>query len=102
MTTVTWTISDLERNPETGAIHTAHWRVEAVDGDYTAGSYGSQSIPAAPEGAPFIPFGEVTQDDVLSWCFASGLDKEAIEENLQVQIEEQKTPKVATGLPWGA
>lgn len=99
-TEFTWTISDLERDPETGAIHTAHWRVTGVDGEYTGGSYGSANIPPAPEGVPFTPFDDVTEDDVLSWCFASGLDKATVEANLTAQIDEQKSPKAAKGLPW--
>lgn len=97
---VIWKIVDLERDPETGTIHTAHWRAEAVDGEYSSGSYGSQSIPAAPESVPFTPYDKVTQEDVLSWCFAAGLDKEAIETSFTDQIEEQKKPKVVHGLPW--
>ncbi len=34
--TYTWTIAQLERNTSDGGVTVAHWRVSAVDGDYTA------------------------------------------------------------------
>jgi hypothetical protein len=39
--TTTWTIAQLDRQTSDGLVTTAHWRVDAVDGDYSAGSYGS-------------------------------------------------------------
>ena len=32
----TWTIANLERNLSDGGVTVAHWRVEEVDGDYSA------------------------------------------------------------------
>ena len=32
----TWSIVDLERRVSDGFVTTAHWRVYAVDGEYTA------------------------------------------------------------------
>jgi hypothetical protein len=37
----TWTIAQLERNTSDGGVTVVHWRVSAVDGDYTASSYGT-------------------------------------------------------------
>jgi hypothetical protein len=39
----------------------------------------------------------------LGWCFANGVDKTAIEENVSLQIENQINPPViAPPLPWVA
>jgi len=38
--------------------------------------------------------------EVLDWCYASGVDKDATEAALAQQIELQKNPVTATGTPW--
>jgi len=86
----TWKIAQCDRLTADGFITTAHWTVSAVDGDYTAGAYGSCSFPYA----------QVTEQEVLDWCFASFVDKDAIEANLAAQIALQKNPVTATGVPW--
>jgi len=39
-------------------------------------------------------------DEVLAWCYASGVDKDATEAALAQQIELQKHPVTAQGTPW--
>jgi hypothetical protein len=54
----------------------------------------------APHEASFTPYDEVTQAMVESWLSA-GLDSEAIEANLDAQIENFLNPPiVAYPLPW--
>jgi hypothetical protein len=38
--------------------------------------------------------------EVLDWCWTSGVDKDATEAALAAQIELQKNPVTATGVPW--
>jgi hypothetical protein len=97
MTTYKWQITQTDYLVADGFIQTAHWRVDAVDGDYTAGSYGSCGFAAA---APAIPYASVTEAEVLSWIWANGIDKDATETNLAAQIEMQKNPVTAAGVPW--
>jgi hypothetical protein len=42
----------------------------------------------------------VTEEMLLNWCWANSVDKDAIEVNLATQIETQKNPVTATGVPW--
>jgi len=95
--TTTWKIAQLDRLTADGFITCAHWTVNAVDGDYTAGSYGTCGFAAA---TPAIPYAQVTEQEVLDWCFASFVDKDAIEANLAANIELQKNPVTAAGVPW--
>lgn len=96
MTTI-WTITQCDRLTSDGFITTAHWTATATDGDYTASIYSTCSwVP----GTPSIPYAEVTQQEVLDWCWASGVDKDATEAALAQNIELQKNPVVATGVPW--
>jgi hypothetical protein len=95
----TWSIAQLERNADDNGVVTAHWRVSAVDGDYTASSYGTCSWTPDPSTEGFVPFEDLTEAMVIEWVKGS-LDVEAIEASLASQIEEQKAPKVVAGVPW--
>jgi hypothetical protein len=93
----TWTITQCEHLTSDGFITTAHWTATAVDGNYAAGSYGSCSFAAA---TPAIPYASVTEQEVLDWCWANGVDKDATEASLAASIELQRNPVVASGVPW--
>ena len=99
MTTYNWTITQLEHNVADGGVVTAHWRVSAQDGDYTASAYGSAGFTPDPTAPDFIAYNELTEADVLGWVWGS-IDKAETEANLASQIENQKAPKTETGLPW--
>jgi hypothetical protein len=47
-----------------------------------------------------IPYADLTQEEVLGWIWASGVDKDATEAAVAAQIEAQKNPVSATGVPW--
>jgi hypothetical protein len=93
----TWTIAQLDRQTSNGFVTTAHWRASVVDGDYSASSYGSCGWI---DGTPTTPYADLTQATVLGWIWANGVDKDVVEANLQTQIDLQKNPVTATGVPW--
>jgi hypothetical protein len=95
--TTTWTITQTNYETSNGFIITAHWTATAVDGDYTASSYSTCSWQA---GTPTVPYANVTMSEVLAWCYAAGVDKDATEAALAQQIELQKNPVTAAGVPW--
>ena len=97
MTQITWTITQCDHLTSDGFITTAHWTATAVDGEYSSSIYSTCSW--AP-GNPSIPYANVTQQDVLNWCWESGVDKAATEAALAQNIELQKNPVVQPGLPW--
>jgi len=96
---ITWTIAQLERQTADGGVIVAHWRVSAVDGNYSASAYGTASFAPDPTAPDFIPYDNLTEADVLAWVYES-VDKDAIEESLTRKIEANKNPVTATGLPW--
>ena len=100
MTTFNWQISECDRELSDGGITTAHWRVTAVDGEYTASSYGTCGFTPDPESGDYTPYDSVTEAEVLGWCWANGVDQEAIEASLQANIDLQITPITGTGVPW--
>ena len=94
-----FTIAQLERNADDNGVVTAHWRVSAVDGDYSASSYGTCGFTPDATDPAYIPFESLTEADVLEWVYAA-VDKDAVEASLASQIEDQKAPKVVVGTPW--
>jgi hypothetical protein len=95
--TTTWTITQTNYEVSNGFITTAHWTATAVDGDFTASIYSTCSWA---DGSPTIPYNQVTEAEVLDWCWASGVDKDATEAALAQNIALQKNPVTATGTPW--
>ena len=95
----TWTISTLERELSDGGVVVAHWRATAVDGDFSASSYGTCGFTPDASAAGFIAFDSLTEADVLGWVQAE-VDKDAIEASLAANIEAQKNPTQASGVPW--
>jgi hypothetical protein len=99
-TTFTWKIAQLERETADGFVFTAHYTVDANDGTYSAGAYGSVGFQR-PEN--LIPFSELTEQQIIEWTQeALGGDEKVIEieDALQNQLDEQRAPSKAAGLPW--
>lgn len=94
---ITWKITQCDRLTSDDFITTAHWTATAVDGDYTASIYATCSWQP---GTPTVPYAQVTEQEVLEWCWASGVDKEATEAALAENIALQKNPVIASGTPW--
>ena len=94
--TTTWTIAQLERQTSDGLVTTAHYTVNAVDGEHTAGSYGTVGFE---RGTSFTAYDSLTEAQVIAWV-KDKLDVEAIEASLASQIESLKNPVTATGTPW--
>jgi hypothetical protein len=105
-TTITWVISALNCIPQTpeGAdyVVTAHWSCNGADGTYNGSVYSTCSFPVV-QGSSFVPYEDLTEDDVLGWCWANGVDKDATEAAVQTQIDNQIDPPIVTPpLPWAA
>ena len=96
----TWTIANLERNVADGGVTVAHWRVTEENGDHSASAYGTASFTPDASADDFVPYADLTEEVVLGWCWADGVDKDAVEAALTAKIEEQKAPTTETGVPW--
>ena len=98
MITTTWTINQLERSTADDYVTTVHYSVNAVEGELTAGSYGTVSFDSetSPSSAAYADLDEAT---VIGWVH-SQVDKAQIEESLAASIALQQAPVSATGMPW--
>jgi hypothetical protein len=101
-TTFSWSIAQLERETADGYVFTVHYTVDASDGTYSAGAYGSIGLER-PEGE-LVPFAELTPEIVVGWVKDKFGDEKVveIEAALQAQLDEQHAPSKASGLPWVA
>jgi len=97
--TITWSISQMDRNAFDGGVIVVHWRVDAVDGDYVAALDGGMGFTPDPTSPTFVPYNQLTEADVLAWVLGS-VDKDATEASLAQQIEAKKNPVTLNGLPW--
>jgi hypothetical protein len=99
----TWTIANLERNLADGGVTVAHWRVtefETVGEDtFTASAYGTVGFTPDADADDFIAYDSLTEADVLAWVHAE-VDQSATEAALTANIEAQKNPVSADGMPW--
>ena len=100
---ISWIIERLLVKPTEGSLTdvviTADWRCNGSQDSYSGTCYGSCSF--APPTDAFTPYPDLTQDQVLGWCFANGVDQAAIEANVSLQIANQINPPVVVlPLPW--
>jgi hypothetical protein len=103
--TILWIIERLLVKPTEGSftdvVITADWRCNGTQDQYSGTCYGLCSFQ--PPSDNFTPYPDLTQSQVLGWCYANGVDQAAIEANVTQQIENQINPPViAPPLPWAA
>jgi len=92
----TWNVVQMDRLTSDGFVVTVHYTVNAVDGDYTASTYGT--VGYTEEGA-FTPYTQLTEALVVGWVKES-LGQATVEEALAAQITVQKNPVQLSGVPW--
>ena len=102
--TFNWTISTLERNLADGGVIVAHWRCTATETSgedtFSASNYGTAGFTYDASSSDFIPYADLTESQVLGWVWAGDVDKDATQAALQAQIDADKTPTTADGVPW--
>lgn len=97
--TSTWHIANLERETADGYVYTAHYTVDVEDGTYRAGAYGSIGFER-PE--TLIPFADLTEAQVIEWVKETLGSEKVLEigQALLNQLNEQRNPTKAAGVPW--
>lgn len=107
MATMQWQIQWMQTTPTTATppecVITVGWictGVQDQDGQTYQNSVYSTASFQGP-GDPYTPYADLTQDQVLGWVWASGVDKDATEAAVQAQIDNQINPPVIQPpLPW--
>lgn len=109
--TFSWVIEYMQCKPTEGSytdvVVTAGWRCNGSQftstGEnavpYLGTAYGTSEFPM-PEGS-FTPYNQLTQEQVLGWCYAAGVDQTVQEATVQAQIDAQINPPIVQlPLPW--
>jgi hypothetical protein len=104
MTNFTWAVTQLDCYPQhdnqTDVVFTVHWTCSGTDGTYNGSVYSTCSV-AYVAGTPYTPYDQLTQDQVLGWIWAGGVDKDSSQAAVQTQIDNQANPPVVSpALPW--
>jgi hypothetical protein len=99
-TIFTWNIAQMEREVGDGFVYTVHYTVDAKDDTYAAGAYGSIGLKRPED--EMIPYSDLTAEVVVGWVQDQlGEERVAeVEAALQAQLDEQRQPTKAAGLPW--
>ena len=105
---IIWTIFALDCYPQedgkTDVVVTAHWKCSGTQVEsktlYNGSVYSTTSFTFNPN-APFTPYADLTESQVLSWVWANGVNRIEVEESVQQQINAQINPTIITPpLPW--
>lgn len=97
-TTYQWNVVQMDRLTSDGFVVTVHYTVNAVDGDYTASTYGIVGYTEQPD-EQYTPYADLTEAQVVGWVQES-LGKDTVEAGLVEQIEAHKNPVQESGVPW--
>ena len=106
MTTFTTTITSMYTvpNPQ-GYVVIVWFNVSGTDGTYTAEIGGNIQFTPEQSEPGFIPYDQLTQDEVIGWINTATNNQENYYANVQGQINSMITPPVSptnTPLPWTA
>ena len=106
MTTYTTTISAMYTVPNpTGYVVNVLFNVSGTDGTYTANIDGNIRFTPEQNETGFIPYSELTQNEVIGWINTATNNQENYYANIQGQINSMITPPVSPSsqpLPWSA
>jgi hypothetical protein len=106
MTTITWQIDymNVSSQPIDGkseVVLIAGWRCIGINGDFNASNYGQSAFPQPTTGSQFTPYADLTQDQVLGWCYANGVDQAEVEASVTQEVDNLANPPVVSPpLPW--
>ena len=103
-TTFNWTVTAMDAYPQadgqTDVVFTVHWTCAGTDGTYSASVYSTQAVAYTAD-TPYTPYADLTQDQVLGWIWAAGVDQAATEAAVQQMLDNQINPPVISPpLPW--
>ncbi len=98
-----WIIEKLETQLVDGTltdvVRKAFWRCSITQDGFFGTVWGIAYFP--PPVGHFTPYDQLTQEQVLNWVWANGVNKKLVESDIQAQIDVQKNPPVVVlPNPW--
>lgn len=101
--TFTWVIKTLERTTADGVVHAVNYGIIAEDetGIYRSSAFGTIGLEP-PDPDNMVNYADLTPELVIQWV-QDKLGEETIGNALmalQTDLDEQRTPTKALGVPW--
>lgn len=103
-TQIIWAVRAMNCYPNLGNVNNAvfaiHWSCVATDDFFNTSLNASCVIPITFEN--FTPYNELTQDQVLGWIWANGVNKSSVENIVIQQFENNINVNniINIPLPW--
>jgi hypothetical protein len=107
--TYTWKVTSLKvkdvSDARPSAVVQTYWQKIGTDENGNVGSFsGATPFTLDPndDSGPFIPFADLTEEDVLNWIktVVVGSYEEHVNGKIQEQINEKINPVTEQSLPW--
>jgi hypothetical protein len=107
--TITWQIEWMQASTQTingytEVVLTAGWRCTGTDTatpPNTSTIYGTCTFPEPQTGSAFTPYAQLTESQVVSWCWENGVNQAATESTINSNIALLENPIVTQpALPW--
>ena len=90
-----WIVEWMQTTPTAAnpseAVLQVGWRCSGTEDNFSGSVYSTCTLPAA-DPASFVPYQDLTQDQVLGWIWANGVNQAATEAAVAQQIDNQKNP----------
>ena len=111
--TNTWSVTDMQHTDADGGVFLVYWSMVATsDGtpSYSASEGGKLRCEYDASSSSYIPYADLTEDNVLGWVYNSLIEGEETAEEAKARIEANRTSRVqgqidraatqAAGVPW--
>ncbi len=97
----TWSFPQFEVAPSedglTNVVSVIHWRLDALDGIYSAGAYGTVAL-GAPDPAAFTPYDQITEQWAID-AVSANIDLPVVESALTGEIAKKQNPPTVPMAP---
>jgi len=103
----------MQRTDSDGNVFLVYWsEVSASDGtpSYSASEGGKLRLEGDPTSPDFIPYADLTENDVLGWVYTSLIEGDETADEAKARVEADRTAKVQkqidaaatteSGVPW--
>jgi hypothetical protein len=111
--TIAWSIDWMQTSTQTingftEVVLQVGWRCTGTEANtatppvtFSNSIYGTCSFPEPQAGASFTPYAQLTQAQVVGWCWANGVNQAATEAAVNSNLNSQINPTVIQSpLPW--
>lgn len=100
---IKWKIVSVDVEPavqgHSNVVVMARWVCQASEGGKSAAQLGATALGAP--GNAFVAYNDLTEQNVLDFCWASGLDRQAVEAKATADLQKTlESSTVVLDLPW--